>query len=110
MPRPIFARLSVAALAHNLAIARRYAAGARIMAVLKANAYLIDGRRARTVGRVSMDMIVVALTDHPEANVGTQATLWGEGLSADEVAQSAGSISYELLCAVAPRVPMIEGP
>ncbi|MFN0300766.1 MAG: alanine racemase [Burkholderiales bacterium] len=69
---------------------------------------LVGGRRTRTVGRVSMDMIVVDLTDLPEARVGTQATLWGEGLSADEVAAAAGTISYELLCAVAPRVRMIE--
>ncbi|MFM9885890.1 MAG: alanine racemase [Burkholderiales bacterium] len=71
---------------------------------------LIGGRRSQTVGRVSMDMITVDLTDHPEAGVGTPATLWGEGLSADEVATAAGTISYELLCAVAPRVRIIEGP
>ena len=71
---------------------------------------LIGGRRTRTVGRVSMDMLAVDLTDHAEAGVGTQATLWGEGLPADEVATAAGTISYELLCAVASRVRMVEGP
>ncbi len=71
---------------------------------------LIGGRRTRTVGRVSMDMLSVDLTDHAGAGVGAQVTLWGEGLPADEVATAAGTISYELLCAVAPRVRMVEGP
>ncbi len=71
---------------------------------------LIGGRRSQILGRVSMDMIGVDLTDHPEAHVGTQVTLWGEGLSADEVAAAAGTISYELLCAVASRVRVIERP
>ena len=42
------------------------------------------------------------------AGVGTAVTLWGEGLSADEVAAHAGTVSYELMCAVAPRVTMRE--
>ena len=41
-----------------------------------------------------------------EAAVGSPVTLWGEGLSADEVAASAGTVSYELLCALSPRVPV----
>jgi alanine racemase len=69
---------------------------------------LVDGRRTRIVGRVSMDMICVDITDLPQAGVGTPATLWGEGLSADEVAAAAGTLSYELLCALAPRVPVTE--
>ena len=69
---------------------------------------LVAGRRTRTVGRVSMDMLYVDLTALPEAGVGTPVTLWGEGLSADEVAASAGTVSYELLCALAPRVPVVE--
>jgi len=69
---------------------------------------LVDGRRTRIVGRVSMDMICVDLTDMPQAGVGAPATLWGEGLSADEVAAAAGTLSYELLCALAPRVPVTE--
>ena len=67
---------------------------------------LVNGKRARTVGRVSMDMICVDISDIPEARIGTPVTLWGEGLSADEVAASAGTLSYELLCALAPRVPV----
>jgi len=45
---------------------------------------------------------------HREARVGAPVTLWGEGLSADEVAMHAGTISYELLCGLAPRVPIVE--
>jgi alanine racemase len=71
---------------------------------------LVNGKRARTVGRVSMDMICVDISDIPEAYIGTPVTLWGEGLSADEVAASAGTLSYELLCALAPRVPVTEIP
>lgn len=69
---------------------------------------LIDGARAPLVGRVSMDMITVDLTGIPHARVGSAVTLWGDGLPADEVAAAAGTISYELLCALAPRVPVRE--
>jgi alanine racemase len=71
---------------------------------------LVDGRRARIVGRVSMDMITVDISDIEPAGVGSPVTLWGEGLSADEVAAAAGTVSYELLCALAPRVPVVEAP
>jgi alanine racemase len=63
---------------------------------------------ARTAGRVSMDMITVDITAIPEARVGTPVTLWGEGLPIDEVATAAGTVGYELMCAVMPRVPMVE--
>jgi alanine racemase len=69
---------------------------------------LVAGRRTRTVGRVSMDMITVDVTDVPEARVGSPVVLWGEGLSADQVAAAAGTVSYELLCAIAARVPQYE--
>jgi alanine racemase len=69
---------------------------------------LVNGRRTRTVGRVSMDMICVDISGIPGAGIGSAVTLWGEGLSADEVAASAGTLSYELLCALAPRVPVAE--
>jgi len=71
---------------------------------------LVRGGRTRTVGRVAMDMLFADLTGIPEAAVGSPATLWGEGLPADEVAASAGTVSYELLCAVTPRVPVSEAP
>jgi len=69
---------------------------------------LVCGRRTRTVGRVAMDMLVADLTGIPDAQVGSPVTLWGEGLSADDVASSAGTVSYELLCALSPRVPVEE--
>ncbi|MBC7804049.1 MAG: alanine racemase [Candidatus Parcubacteria bacterium] len=69
---------------------------------------LVAGRRTATVGRVSMDLLCVDISDIPEAYVGTPVTLWGEGLPCDEVAQAAGTVSYELLCALAPRVPVLE--
>jgi alanine racemase len=69
---------------------------------------LVCGKRTRTLGRVAMDMLVADLTAIPEAAIGSPVTLWGEGLSADEVAASAGTVSYELLCALSPRVPILE--
>ena len=69
---------------------------------------LAGGQRTRTLGRVSMDMLCVDLSEIPAARVGTPVTLWGAGLSADEVAAAAGTVSYELLCALAPRVPVAE--
>jgi alanine racemase len=67
--------------------------------------------RTVTTGRVSMDMLMVDLSNCPGAGVGTPVTLWGEGMPVDEVALSAGTIGYELLCALAPRVPVrvVEG-
>src|SRR6266480_7451508 len=67
---------------------------------------LVCGRRTRTLGRVAMDMLVADLSGIPEAAVGSPVTLWGEGLSADEVAASAGTVSYALLCAISQRVPI----
>lgn len=69
---------------------------------------LVNGKSSRLLGRVSMDMLCVDLTELPEGGVGTRVTLWGEGLSVDTVAKSAGTIGYELLCALAPRVPVVE--
>ena len=69
---------------------------------------LVDGRRTRTLGRVSMDMLAVDLDPIPWGRVGSPVTLWGEGLSCDEVAAAAGTVSYQLLCALAARVPQIE--
>ena len=69
---------------------------------------LVAGARTRLIGRVSMDMLCVDLTGLPQAQVGAPVVLWGEGLPVEEVAQAAGTISYELLCALAPRVPVVE--
>jgi alanine racemase len=70
---------------------------------------IVEGRRTTLVGRVSMDMMTVDLTPIPNARVGSKVTLWGDGLPIDEVAQAAGTIGYELMCALAGRVRVIEG-
>ena len=69
---------------------------------------LVNGKRARIVGRVSMDMISVDISDIPEAYIGSPVTLWGEGLSADEVGAASDTLSYELLCKLTARVPVAE--
>ena len=74
---------------------------------------LVNGLRTRTVGRISMDMVTVDLTPCDLAGVqagfGSEVTLWGKSSSGvvlpiDDVAQSAGTVGYELMCAVANRV------
>ena len=69
---------------------------------------LVNGQRSRTLGRVSMDMLCVDLSVAPEAGVGAPVVLWGEGLPVDAVAAAAGTNNYELLCALAARVPVTE--
>ncbi|MBK0336582.1 alanine racemase, partial [Salmonella enterica subsp. enterica serovar Typhimurium] len=68
---------------------------------------LVDGIRTRTVGTVSMDMLAVDLTPCPQAGIGTPVELWGKEIKVDDVASAAGTLGYELLCAVAPRVPFV---
>jgi alanine racemase len=73
---------------------------------------LVNGVRSRTVGRVSMDMITVDLSAVPAAGFGSEVTLWGRAangavLDIDEVARCAGTVGYELMCALAQRVPVV---
>ena len=73
---------------------------------------LVEGVRTRTIGRVSMDMLAVDLSPVPAAQPGAEVTLWGRGprgtvLPIDEVAQAAGTLGYELMCALALRVPVL---
>ncbi len=70
---------------------------------------IVDGIRTSVVGRVSMDMMTVDLTPIANARVGSKVTLWGDGLPIDEVAGASGTIGYELMCALAPRVRVSEG-
>jgi alanine racemase len=70
---------------------------------------IVDGVRTALVGRVSMDMMTVDLTPVANARVGSRVTLWGDGLPIDEVANAAGTIGYELMCALAQRVRVAEG-
>ena len=77
---------------------------------------LVGGVRTRLVGRVSMDMVTVDLEPvfaaGGEPGFGTEVTLWGRAssgavLAIDEVAQAASTVGYELMCALAPRVPVL---
>ncbi len=72
---------------------------------------LVDGVRTTTVGRVSMDMLAVDLSALPAAGLGSEVTLWGRGpagtiLAIDDVARAGATIGYELMCALAQRVPV----
>lgn len=65
----------------------------------------VDGQLTRTLGRVSMDMLALDLTDLPTLGVGSSVECWGAQVPVDAVAHAAGTIGYELLCAVTARVP-----
>jgi alanine racemase len=78
---------------------------------------LIDGQPSVTVGRVSMDMLTVDLSGLPQAGYGSTVTLWGRAANGsqvpiDAVAAAAGTVGYELMCALASRVPVVvdDGP
>ena len=73
---------------------------------------LVDGVRCQLAGRVSMDMVTVDLTPVPAPTIGSEVTLWGKSASGallpvDEVAKAAGTVGYELMCALAQRVPVV---
>ena len=64
----------------------------------------IDGRPGELIGRVSMDMLTIDLTDHPEAGLGSRVELWGPNLPVAEVAARSGNSPYRLLAGLK-RVP-----
>lgn len=66
----------------------------------------VDGVLTQLVGRVSMDMITVDLTPCPNAGIGSSVELWGQQVKIDRVANAAGTVGYELMSALAPRVPV----
>ena len=68
----------------------------------------VEGKMTGTVGRVSMDLLCVDLTPVPGAAAGSRVVLWGEGVPVERVAAAAGTVGYQLLSAVAPRVRMVE--
>ncbi len=70
---------------------------------------LVRGHRVPLVGRVSMDMLAVDLTEFPDARVHDPVTLWGAGLSVEELARVVGTTAYELVCSVTRRVPRAYG-
>lgn len=90
--------VGVAALGYGDGYPRRMPAGTPV---------LVNGRRVPLIGRVSMDMITLDLRSQPHAKPGDPVVLWGQGLPADEVAARAGTISYELFCHVAKRIPRV---
>ena len=92
---PTDMRIGVAAIGYGDGYPRHAPSGAPVR---------VNGKPAALAGRVSMDMICIDLSDHPDAQVGDEVILWGEGLPVDAVATAAGTISYELLCSVGSRV------
>jgi alanine racemase len=90
-------KIAIIAAGYGDGVPRSFAAGTPV---------LIRGQRVPLVGRVSMDMIAVDVTELAGVEVGTAAVLWGEGLPVEEVARHAGTIAYELLCSVSQRVPL----
>lgn len=68
---------------------------------------LVDGVRTGTLGRVSMDMLAVDLTPCPQAGIGTSVELWGNEIKIDDVASACNTVGYELMCALASRVPVV---
>jgi alanine racemase len=68
---------------------------------------IVSGVRTRLIGRVSMDMLMVDLTDMSGVGIGSTVELWGKNVPIDDVAQASGTIGYELMCALAQRVPVV---
>jgi alanine racemase len=68
---------------------------------------LVGGKRVPMAGRVSMDMITLDLRDVPKTRIGDLVRLWGEGLPVEEIAASAGTLAYELMCGLTQRVHLI---
>jgi alanine racemase len=68
---------------------------------------VVGGRRAPLIGRVSMDQVTLDVTDVPEAKAGDMVTLIGDGISAEQVAEWSGTISYEVLTALGGRVTRV---
>ncbi|MDH0745922.1 alanine racemase [Pseudomonas sp. GD03842] len=66
----------------------------------------VEGQRSQLLGRVSMDMLCVDLTDVPTAGVGSRVELWGKQVLASDVAASAGTIPYQIFCNLK-RVPRL---
>ncbi len=68
---------------------------------------LINGKRAKIVGRICMDQFCVDVTGHDDVNPQDEVVLFGKDLSVDEIAQLCGTISYEIICGITGRVPRI---
>lgn len=60
----------------------------------------VKGKLCSVIGRVSMDMLQIDVTDHPEIQIGDLATLWGQNCPIENLAKASGTISYEIFCHV----------
>ena len=90
-------RMAVIAAGYGDGYPRSMASGAPVV---------VNGRRARLVGRVSMDMVTVDVTDLPPVSVGDPVVLWGSDVPVEELAVHAGTIAWDLLCGVSQRVEL----
>ncbi|MFO7762394.1 MAG: alanine racemase [Wenzhouxiangellaceae bacterium] len=93
-------RIGVAAIGYGDGYPRNMPDGAPV---------LVNGREQKLAGRVSMDMITIDLDGQEQARVGDPVVLWGQGLAVERVAETVGTIPYELLCRVTRRVAYREG-
>ena len=66
----------------------------------------VNGRLSRIIGRVSMDMLTVDLSNMPQARVGDPVQLWGDQVAANDVAAASGTIAYQLFTGVSRRIPL----
>jgi alanine racemase len=96
-PRPM--RIGIAAIGYGDGYPRLAPSGTPV---------LVNGQRCATVGRVSMDLLAVDLSDQPAAQVGDPVLLWGPELPVERIAAAAGTISYELTCGITRRVRFVE--
>ncbi len=96
---PTAMRIGIAAIGYGDGYPRHAGSGSPI---------LVGNAIARTVGRVSMDLMAVDLSTHPDATVGTSVVAWGRGLPVETVAATAGTLGYELACGITRRVRFIE--
>ena len=91
-------RIGVAAIGYGDGYPRHLRNGAPV---------LVNGRKAKLAGRVSMDLITLDLRGHDDAVTGDPVVLWGEGLAVETVAPWADAVPYELICGVTGRVPRV---
>ena len=90
--------IGIAAVGYGDGYARNVRSGAPV---------LVNGHPAQVAGRVSMDMTAIDVTDVPNAKVGDDVVLWGNGVPAETVAPFADTISYELVCGITQRVARV---
>ncbi len=68
---------------------------------------LVNSQVCRLIGKISMDMLAVDLTESNDTHIDSPVTLWGNGLPVEKIAREAGTISYELLCSLPTRVKIV---